>query len=126
MWHWRFAALSAAAMGFVVAACGDGNETKEATSSASASSGQGGGGQGGGGTIYDGMTVTKEFCGAVAAPFCGALFACCSAVVVLDAYGGTVDTCTEMLSANCMGDTAPKVEGSIAAGHTILDTAQLD
>jgi hypothetical protein len=114
-------------MGFVFAACGDGGETGQgATTSASASStGQGEGGQGGAVT-GDGMTVTKELCGAIAKPFCDALFACCTASLVLEAYGGKAETCEAKVSADCLGDAAAEIEASIAAGHTILDAAQLD
>jgi hypothetical protein len=121
-------ALFAAATGLVFAACGDkGGDGQETMSAASASStGQGGaGGHGGAGTA-DGSNVTKEFCGAVAGPFCGALFTCCTAKVVLEAYGGTAEACLELLSADCLGDTASQLAASIAAGHTALDTAQLD
>jgi hypothetical protein len=72
------------------------------------------------------MMVTEELCGAIAAPFCEALFACCSAPVILEAYGGKVDACKATMSADCLGDAAAKIEASIAAGHTILDEAQLD
>lgn len=124
-WHlkWLFAAATALAF----AACGDGTESgSEATTSASgSSSGSGGEGQGGAGST-GGAAVTKEFCGAVAGPFCGALFSCCTALVVLEAYGGTEDACADLLTADCLGDTASQLEASIEAGKTILDKAQLD
>lgn len=127
MRFWRLTALFGAAIGLIFTACGgSGEDGQGATSSASASSsGQAGAGQGGAGTD-GGSTVTKEFCGAVAQPFCVALFACCSALVVLDAYGGDAGECTARLTANCLGDAAAEIEASVEAGHTILDGAQLD
>lgn len=128
MRFWRLTALLAVVAGLVFTACGDGSETgaEATTTSASASStGQGGAGEGGA-SPFTGMSVTKEFCGAVAGPLCGALFACCSAQVVLEAYGGTAAACKDLLTADCMGDTAAQIEASIAAGHTALDNAQLD
>src|SRR5687768_691649 len=118
-------ALFAAATGLVFAACGDDHETGQATTSSASASSTGGGGDGQGGA-WTGMSVNEELCGAVAAPFCEALFACCTAPVILQAYGGKVDACTAMMSADCLGNTAPLIEASIAAGKTILDEAQLD
>jgi hypothetical protein len=72
------------------------------------------------------MIVTEELCGAVAGPFCEALFACCTAPQVLQAYGGEVDACTTLISADCLGDAAAQIEASMAAGQTTLDEGQLD
>lgn len=124
------AALFAAAMGLVFAACGDGGETGQgpatsATSAAASSSGQGGGGSEGG-AGGSGMSVTKELCGAVADPFCEALFACCTAPQVLEAYGGNLPACKATMSADCLGTAAAEIEASIAEGHTLVDGAHLD
>lgn len=121
-------ALFAAATGLVVTACGDsGDDGQTATTTSASVSSSGGGGEGQGGAwTGDGMTVTKKLCGAIAGPFCEALFACCTAPQVLLAYGGNATACAAMMSDDCLGDTASMIEGSIAAGQTILDEAQLD
>ena len=121
-------ALFAAAIGFVFAACGDGGEDGQGTTSSSSvsSTGQGGGGGQGGAGVGGGENVTKELCGTIAGPFCEALFACCTAGLVLNAYGATASECTTKMTADCLGDVAGRIEASIAAGQTILDGAQLD
>lgn len=127
MRFWGLTALFAAAAGCVFAGCGDGSEAvQETTSTSTGSAGQGGAGGGEGGSGPTGMMVNEEFCGAVAGPFCEALFSCCNALLVLEAYGGNAAACTEIMTADCLGDAAAQIEASVEAGHTLLDTAQLD
>jgi len=125
MRFWGLTALCATSMSFVFAACGDSNEDDQGTTT-SASVSSSGGGEGGQGGGWTGMNVTKELCGAIAGPFCEALFACCTASQVLQAYGGNAAACAATMSADCLGDIAAQIEASIAAGQTILDGAQLD
>lgn len=119
----------------LVAACADddraapiqGATSSGTTSSGVGSSGTGGsGGQGGAGGSGGEGTELTSFCDAVVAPFCEALFACCTQQTELDNFGGTVNQCKTQFHDECltMGSNAG-IDTLLASGDTLLDSLEL-
>ena len=128
--HVALIAIGGTVFGF--AACADDDTTTSSTSSNASStsspsstastSSSGGSGGGGGGT---GTEDIAEFCQSVTAPFCEALFACCTDPLELEQWGGTVEACTMQLEAECATDLERGLGPLYAMGLTDLDPDRL-
>ena len=143
--------LAAVAFGVMAAACGsqvdhraeaamDGS-TSGAGSGGSGAVASGGPGPGGSGSVSGAAGAggpggaggegrvrlhpdAEKFCNDIAAPFCGALFACCGVPLLLD--WASEAECTTQVTDGCLTGFAPDVSAQIDAGATELDAGELD
>jgi hypothetical protein len=66
-----------------------------------------------------------KFCGDVTAPFCQALFACCTDPQTLTNNGGSEANCEVKFAAACEAQIGVYIKPQITAGNTALDTVRL-
>lgn len=68
---------------------------------------------------------TAKFCDEVVAPFCDALFACCTDPQRLAKFGGSVAACNTQFAASCKSDIADAILPTVKLGATVLDEIRL-
>jgi hypothetical protein len=97
------------------------------TSSGVGSSGTGGaGGQGGSSGTGGASAELTSFCASVVAPFCEALFACCTDQTELDHFGGSVNLCATQFHDQCLAQgSSAGIDQLLTSGDTLLNTAEL-
>jgi len=72
------------------------------------------------------------FCSAIGAPFCEALFACCTDPKTLEDFGATLDACKATMSDGMcvekfgIDSSYTGLRGLVEDGQTVLDPARLD
>jgi hypothetical protein len=92
---------------------------------AAAGCSSGGGSAHGGASALTPAEQTQKLCDDVAAPFCDALFACCTDPQTLGKVGGSVAACNTQFPASCKRDIADAILPSAMAGATVLDETRL-
>ncbi len=80
---------------------------------------------GGGASALAPAEQTAKLCDDVVAPFCDALFACCTDPQTLGKFGGSVAACNTKFAASCKSDIADAILPLAKLGATILDETRL-
>ena len=78
-----------------------------------------------GGSPLSPEAQTAKLCGDVVAPFCDALFACCTDPQTQTSFGGTADACKTKFAASCTKDIGGAILPVAKAGATALDETRL-
>lgn len=128
--------LLSALLAAPLAACGGSGGTTGSGGGTATSTGVGGGATttstGVGGSMMTTTTGTggasaqlATWCGDIGAPYCEALFACCTDQAKLDQAGGSVSACKAKFATSCQTDFGGWFNPRIQAGETVLSEAAL-
>lgn len=112
----------------MLAACGGtaGTTGGGGSSSASTAASTGDTTSAGGGSALSPAMQMAKFCADTTAPFCKALFACCTTdPQTLMSEGGTEAGCEVKVAAECKGENTADILPHIEAGDTVLDPIRL-